>query len=230
VSRSPHSHLFRKLSATVKGALSLIYPIECPWCNAIDKEPCPECLFQWSGFPVSRIILKTPVYSPIYYNGLSAEIILRAKENRERAARRFVTAAISSVLNRFQFPEGVVVIPIPASHQSIRRRGEDFIERVARESLELSEIDGKVSKLLYHNRKVKDQSALTGSQRQANLSGSFSVDSRSLAELANSTTPLVIVDDVITTGATLRAAISAIANSPLGMSRVVAGITAACSR
>jgi predicted amidophosphoribosyltransferase len=225
-----YPRLFPQITGTLKGALSLIYPVECPWCKKIDSEACLECLSQWSGAPVVRGIFNTPIYSPIYYDGLSAEIILRAKENRERAARRFVTTAISSVLNRFYFPEGVILVPIPASRQSIRRRGEDFIERVARESIELTKVNAKVLKVLYHNRRVMDQSKLTSREREENLSGSLSVERSALNKLSASKTPLVIVDDVITTGATLRAAISAIADSPLGIGRVVAGITAASSR
>jgi predicted amidophosphoribosyltransferase len=65
--------------------------------------------------------------------------------------------------------------------------------------------------ILQHTRSVRDQSQLDAQARTHNIAGAFCVSLKSSksATLGN-TQPLIIVDDLITTGATLAEAIRAL--------------------
>jgi predicted amidophosphoribosyltransferase len=69
----------------------------------------------------------------------------------------------------------------------------------------------KSLQILQHQRAVRDQSQLNSQQRSRNIAGAFST-SYKLAEALDSGNigPLIIVDDLVTTGATLAEAIRAL--------------------
>lgn len=66
----------------------------------------------------------------------------------------------------------------------------------------------KVLSILKVNRDVRDQSKLSEKQRSQNLVGAFDCVSKNL-HLAQSS-PIILVDDLLTTGATLREAVRAL--------------------
>ena len=75
----------------------------------------------------------------------------------------------------------------------------------------------KSVEILQHQRAVRDQSKLNSQQRNLNIAGAFSATYNlanldKLAKLAGSGNigPLIIVDDLVTTGATLAEAIRAL--------------------
>ncbi len=70
------------------------------------------------------------------------------------------------------------------------------------------------------NKRVVDQSGLSETQRHDNLFGAFKV-----AKPLNSAAPIIIVDDVITTGSTLREAVRALKERNL----TVLGAATACA-
>ena len=74
--------------------------------------------------------------------------------------------------------------------------------------------------ILSLRRKVKDQSGLSATERQQNLAGAFAV-----TEAFDSQIPIIVIDDVITTGNTLREAIRALKERNL----TVLGAATACA-
>jgi ComF family protein len=100
---------------------------------------------------------------------------------------------------RFFGSNDLTLIPIPSSQQKVKDRGFDSVanlcDRFAR--------DKKIIKLddstLFLRRQVADQVGLSAAQRHSNLDGAFGVR-RTLNGM------VVVVDDVITTGATLNSA------------------------
>ena len=88
----------------------------------------------------------------------------------------------------------------------------------------------KSIEILQHQRAVKDQSKLNSQQRNRNIAGAFSATC-SLAELANlagsgNIGPLIIVDDLVTTGATLAEAIRALRVAGFSVIGAVTGAVA----
>ncbi|CAB4332973.1 unannotated protein [freshwater metagenome] len=65
--------------------------------------------------------------------------------------------------------------------------------------------------ILQHQRAVRDQSKLNSSQRAHNIEGAFStIFHRAMAPDVGNIGPLIIVDDLVTTGSTLAEAIRAL--------------------
>lgn len=111
-------------------------------------------------------------------------------------------------------PEGcpagpVLLVPVPSRRAVVRRRGHDPLLRVTREAaarLRRHGTDASVGRLLVSARRVRDQSALDSAERAANLAGSMRPRPGAGGRRTDPTALVVVVDDVLTTGATAREA------------------------
>jgi predicted amidophosphoribosyltransferase len=93
-----------------------------------------------------------------------------------------------------------LLVPVPSTRASIRRRGYDPTLRIARVAARLLASRGepvRCRRLLAHRRRVVDQAGLSAPGRLANLAGAL-VARRDLRGVR-----VIVVDDVVTTGATL---------------------------
>ena len=117
--------------------------------------------------------------------------------------------------------ESITLITIPSRKSAIRKRGRDHINQLAAEVISLVNIYGvEISNLnmLRLNKSIEDQSKLNKGERAANLSGAY-------LAISPETPPknLIIIDDLITTGASVQEAVRALSIINL---RPVAIITA----
>ena len=98
-----------------------------------------------------------------------------------------------------------MLVPVPSARRAVRRRGHDPVLRSARRAaatLRRSGQRGAVVPALRHRRRVADQAGLGRRQREQNLRGSLAC-TRSVVRIVDGGCVL-IVDDIVTTGATLR--------------------------
>lgn len=123
----------------------------------------------------------------------------------------------------------VFVVPVPSSTAAVRRRGDAPLEQLTRAAVRqvgLSERELVVSSALRLRRRVADQAGLDHTQRADNLERAMRVRSRWRASVHGVTA--LLVDDVLTTGATLMEAARAL--SAGGASHVAAATVAATER
>jgi phosphoribosylpyrophosphate synthetase len=120
---------------------------------------------------------------------------------------------VTSVTGKVFAGESVVLIPVPSSFASRRRRGHDPVSVMA--ALCARELAARgwpviSAPVLALRRRMADQAGLSSTQRAANLAGAYRVTSCPPRAL------YVLVDDVVTTGATLAEAARALerAGSP----------------
>jgi predicted amidophosphoribosyltransferase len=109
------------------------------------------------------------------------------------------------------YHEPTVVVAVPSSRSAVRRRGYDPTARLARAAVATVRRGGGAVTLrpvLRHSRSVIDQAGLDADQRWLNLSGALVVPPRLIALIAGR--EIVLVDDVLTTGATLAEAARAL--------------------
>ncbi|MGY1807311.1 ComF family protein [Blastococcus sp. SYSU D00669] len=110
-----------------------------------------------------------------------------------------VAAVVSGVPGRAAGP--VLLVPVPPSAAALRTRGRDHVRELTRRAeaeLRAAGVPAAQARLLRRRGPVRDSAGLSAVQRRANLAGSFL-----LAGAAPTGALVVLVDDVVTSGATL---------------------------
>ncbi|MCX6430514.1 MAG: phosphoribosyltransferase family protein [Actinobacteria bacterium] len=159
-----------------------------------------------------------PILSSVQYSRTASRILLASKEDGIVEADDFVIAALVNSLKNTREMLGDLphLVPIPSSSRANRRRGRNYISHLTQI---LSRSQGiQIRDVLFHQRKVVDQSTLSGAGRTENLTGAMSTKAGSVFFR-----PVVLVDDLVTTGSTLSEGIRALESAGY---TVVAGITA----
>lgn len=139
-------------------------------------------------------------------------------------------AASITLLLPFADPGPVYLVPVPSSAAAVRSRGRDSTAAIARSAARRLTADRsgyrfRVVRLLRPVRRLADQSDLTATQRHANLAGAYAVRS---ALLPRQTGPVIVMDDLVTTGSSLAEANRALSSA--GLNVVGAAVLAATVR
>ncbi|MFI5509603.1 ComF family protein [Mycobacterium sp. NPDC051804] len=184
--------------------LDLIVPLECGGCGARSTRWCDACAKDLAVRPdephlVSpRVDPGVPVFSLGRYAGARRQAIVAVKEHG-RADLVMPLADVLRVGLAQMVTWGVVgtplvVVPAPTRRWSARRRGGDPVTRVARAATaERDEV--AVVQALRTRAFVADSAGLSSADRQRNIAGRVKQVRRVRGEV-------VVVDDIVTTGAT----------------------------
>ncbi|WP_282083566.1 ComF family protein [Streptomyces tendae] len=108
-------------------------------------------------------------------------------------------------------PGPVLLVPVPSARGAVRARGHDPARRialVAAGELRRTGVSARVSAVLRQRYAVADQSGLDARRRLANLAGALAVAPGGGGLLRGG--PVVLVDDLMTTGASLAEAARAV--------------------
>ncbi|MFJ4617726.1 ComF family protein [Streptomyces sp. NPDC088812] len=108
-------------------------------------------------------------------------------------------------------PAAVLLVPLPSSPRAVRARGHDPARRIALAAaaeLRRAGASVRVAAVLRQRRAVADQSVLNSRQRLENLVGALAVVPGGARVLCGG--PVVLVDDLVTTGASLAEAARAV--------------------
>lgn len=145
-----------------------------------------------------------PVFALGPYGGAHRGVVISMKERRHLAVRPFVGAALDAALSyleaRGELVAGAGLVPAPTRAASARKRGGDPVTAMCRAT------GRDVQELLQLPGRVADQSELDAAHRRANLAGAVQVR-RGWRGSVGRAGPLIVVDDVVTTGATLQASV-----------------------
>jgi predicted amidophosphoribosyltransferase len=139
------------------------------------------------------------------YSSVAQKVLLGSKESSLSDADALIRMALSHALMYFNGEIGMAdVVPVPSRKSATRKRGRDFLLTHTEFLAESGRV--RLRPVLTHQRKVADQTKLSAAEREENLKGAFSCAKR--AQLGN--IPVIIVDDLMTSGATLREAARAL--------------------
>lgn len=144
--------------------------------------------------------------SALVYNDLARQVVSRLKYGDRPELARFC-ARLMAGAGRDLWGEDIVLVPVPLHF------GRHLMRRY-NQSAELARALGRVLNapvdvdLLRRDRPTRQQVGLGASQRRRNVMGAFRAHPDALARLAGRR--VVLVDDVITTGATVKTATHAL--------------------
>lgn len=177
-------------------ALALLLPVACAGCDLQGAALCGPCRVRLSPAPRSRRLEGLAVWSGLRFEGPCARAVRALKQRGRTDLARALAPALREALRRaVAGADGTVVaVPVPTSRDALRRRGYRVPDLVARRA------GVRTTRLLTIVRATGDQRALGRDARARNTAGSMRV-LRAAAGLS-----VVLIDDVVTTGATLREA------------------------
>ncbi|MDP9392664.1 MAG: ComF family protein [Actinomycetota bacterium] len=219
----------------------LVLPRTCAGCDLPGEVLCHRCAsllarprlaaprrIPW-GFP--------PTVAAGSYEGPVRPAVIAFKE-RGRAelggtlgtALALAVVAVSRAVPERDGP--LLLVPVPGSRAAIRSRGRDHVRELSRSAvaeLQAAGVPAAEARLLRRRGRVQDSAGLSVAQRRANLAGTF-VLARG-APRPGPGTLLVLVDDVVTSGATLTEAAGVLAGAAHPAAPpVVAAVVAATPR
>jgi predicted amidophosphoribosyltransferase len=212
----------RTILAAVREAFSVLVPLSCVGCGSADIAVCADCEGRMTGEPIRREIGSGfAVWAGTEYTDVARRAILALKnEQRTDAAAALarvlgpaIHASLSDVSRQTDPPWHVALAAPPSSRSAYRRRGYRPVDVVvARTGL-------KLEHPLTWRRQPADQIGLTIDERIRNLNGAL----RPRKGVSGRT--FLLLDDVVTTGATLlesRRALTAAGASVVGSAVIAA--------
>lgn len=184
----------------------LVLPRICGGCAAPGTGWCRSCARELTDAPVEvrpRVQPGVPVWSLGPYGGVRRRAVIAAKERGRRDLADPLGLAWATALARLrrwgEIPPGLLtVVPAPSRPRAARARGGDPVVLAARAA---ARYDDRLSvcPMLVTGAGVRDSVGLTAAARQRNLAGRV----RLRAQAGTPAVPVLLVDDVVTTGATV---------------------------
>lgn len=220
----------------------VVLPSACGGCGRSRTALCAECAEALCGGPVRRARPDPePPGLPAVWGAAAYEDAVRAVllAHKERGALglagvlgRALATAVRAAAGRSAGEGTLLLVPVPSSRGAVRARGHDAGRRIAcaaSAELRRSGIPARMLGALRQRRAVADQAGLDAPQRLANLSGALEVVPGGVGLLDGGR--VVLVDDLMTTGASLVEAARAVRAVPgrefAGAMEPVAAVVAA---
>jgi predicted amidophosphoribosyltransferase len=159
------------------------------------------------------------------YEGAVRRLLVVHKERGLLRLAGPLGSAVAAAVRALPAAHGLpVLVPVPSTPAAVRLRGQDSTARIAAVAARRLGGGVRVVRGLRQARPVADQAGLGVAARAANMAGALAVAPRRLP----AGTPVVVVDDVLTTGATLSEAARALRSA--GCPVLGAAVVAATGR
>lgn len=229
------------IRAALADALALLLPVACAGCDEPDVALCERCVLALESQPIRHVIPApggaVPVWSGLLFDGVAARVVRAIKEDGRTGLAAALAPALAAAHARAEAgltrPEArgaapsapggrtigvaageTILVPLPTSRSAYRRRGFRVPELLARRA------GLRTRRLLRHTRRTRDQRGLTRDDRGSNVAMSMAARADAAGRR------VIVVDDVVTTGATLAEAVRALREAGAD---VVAAITVAAT-
>jgi predicted amidophosphoribosyltransferase len=201
--------------------LDLIIPQRCAGCAAPATAWCAACARAFGApVPVDRPGLPS-AYALGDYRGAARRAVLAYKERGRRELAAHLGRALATALPSIRAGPAVLV-PAPSRPAAARSRGGQHMTTVAQrcaDHLLAAGTGATVVPALRLDGRAADSVGLDAAARAANLLGRLRPDPRRRPPPG---TPVIVLDDVITTGATASACVAALRSAGVPVAAVLA--------
>jgi predicted amidophosphoribosyltransferase len=180
------------MPSLLAATLELVLPRCCIGCAGPRKQLCARCRAAVLA-PQARRVGPLTVRGAARYAGVARTMLIAYKERGRRDLARPLADLLAESVERG--PPGVLV-QIPTRRAAKRERGGDPLARLVRRAGR--QAGRQVAPTLRMIRPVRDSVGLTAAERAENLASAMRA-----APPPSPGTPCLVVDDILTTGATL---------------------------
>lgn len=205
--------------------LDLILPLECGGCGTPSTRWCDACAIELSVAADQphvvnpRIDPEVPVFALGRYAGTRRRAILAMKERGRgdlvAPLARALAIGVHRLLTWGMLETPLTIVPAPTRRSAARRRGGDPVTRLARAAV-AGHPDVIVVPALRLKALARDSVGLGTAARERNIAG------RVLLRGQRPRTEVVIVDDIVTTGATARESVQVLQSAGVRVAAVLA--------
>lgn len=182
--------------------LDLIYKKKCYFCGKSKSslKMCPSCYDElcFSELHPNRIVNGVNIYSCGVYEKHLQKLIRGLKYHKQKELGFYLAKFMFEYFSKLDINKDFQVIPTPLHKNRIKKRKYNHMEIVAEEFCKMS--GGKLIYNPFLITRIKDtkpQYKLNRKERLENLSNAFTVDMTKNLQM-----PVLILDDICTTGAT----------------------------
>ena len=204
----PNSCYNSAMKKIFESFLDLIYKKKCYFCRSskYSLKMCPKCYeeLQFTDFRPNRIIEGVNIYSCGVYEKVLQKLIRGLKYHKQKELAFYLAKFMYEYWTQLEISGDFQVVPTPLHKNRIRKRKYNHMELVAVEFCKLSGYTLN-TELIKRVKDTKPQYRLSRKERLQNLSQAFEVD---LSKNLNK--PVLILDDICTTGATFEEMINAL--------------------
>lgn len=185
--------------AALSETLAFVLPVACPGCGRHGTALCGPCRAAIAPRPLVREVAGLRAHAALRLEGPAASAMRALKEEgRTDLARALAPAAHAALAAAVRELDRAALVPVPTSRRAFRVRGYRVPELLVRRA------GARTVRLLRPAAAAgADQRALGREARRRNVAGTMRAARRARAD----DPAVVVVDDVITTGATAQEAV-----------------------
>lgn len=204
-----------QLADGVRPIIDLVYPPRCPSCGMAVADQEGLCATCWGTleFPPSEADdgTEVPVDAATFYNETSRKLVLAYKHGGRIALARLLARLIAGRLpDPVEGDAPPLLVPVPLHRWRLWQRGFNQAALLAVELDKLGKGTAMVDALV-RRRRTPSLGGLGREERALALRGAIVVNPRQEHQLRGR--QIILVDDVLTSGATCRACITALAST-----------------